>query len=290
MQGGQALLNAQTRVAGVIGDPVGHSLSPVIHNAAISAMGINWTYVAFPVAAGLGGEAVVAMRVLGIAGLSVTMPHKAAVALAVDRLTPTASRLGVANTVSRQGIELVGDATDGPGFVDALCQDEGWDPRGRHCVVLGSGAAARAVTLALAEAGARAVGIVGRRIHAASECAALAGSRGRVVLASEAAAADLVVNATPVGMASPVSGPGGQLLPFDLDPAWLSAGQLVADMIYSPSETALLSAARVRGARTVNGVGMLVHQAARQLELWTGDRVPTEVMAQAARRYLAASS
>ncbi len=140
---------AGTHVAGVVGDPVGHSLSPVLHNAAFSALGVDWVYVAFPVAAGRGAEAVAAMRTLGIAGLSVTMPHKPDVAGAVDRLTPVAARLGAVNTVARvargagalgaEGDELVGDNTDGDGFVDALRVDEGWDPAGRRCVVLGAG-------------------------------------------------------------------------------------------------------------------------------------------------------
>lgn len=285
MPGGEALLNARTRVAGVIGDPVGHSLSPVVHNAAIAAMGIDWVYVAFPVAAGLGAEAVAAMRALGVVGLSVTMPHKAAVARAVDRLTPTAARLGAANTVWRDGDVLVGDSTDGPGFVDALRHDQLWDPRGRRCVVLGSGAAARAVCLALAEAGAGSVGVVGRRAGAVDGCVALAHPVGAAVPADEVAGADLVVNATPVGMTS-ATGPPAVALPFDLDPRWLSAGQLVVDMIYSPAETAFLAAGAAQGARTVNGIGMLVHQAARQLATWAGQAVPTDVMARAARTYL----
>ncbi|MEZ5408763.1 MAG: hypothetical protein R2761_12110 [Acidimicrobiales bacterium] len=114
-----------TRLAAVIGDPVRHSLSPTIHNAAFAALGLDWVYVALPVAAGRGGEAVAAMRVLGIDGLSVTMPHKAAVAAAVDRRTAVAERLGVVNCVFTDGDELVGDSTDGDGFVRSLAHDNG---------------------------------------------------------------------------------------------------------------------------------------------------------------------
>jgi shikimate dehydrogenase len=144
-------LSAETRVAGVIGDPIGHSLSPVLHNAAFAALGLDWVYVAFPVAAGEGRAAVEAMRTLGISGLSVTMPHKGDVVAELDRLSPTAARLGVVNTISwahsPSGGELLGHSTDGAGFLDALQWDDGFDPAGRNCLVLGAGGAARAVTM-----------------------------------------------------------------------------------------------------------------------------------------------
>ena len=211
---------AATRLAGVIGDPVGHSLSPVLHNAAFEALDLDWVYVAFPVPAGQGAAAVAAVRTLGLAGLSVTMPHKAEVARAVDRLTPVAERLGVVNTVVARGEEIYGDSTDGAGFIDALRADEGFDPAGRRCVVLGTGGAARAVCLALAGAGASAVIVVGRRPDAVADCVALAGPAGRPGTVEEVDGADLVVNATPVGMDLPSTGAGaGQLLPFALDVA-----------------------------------------------------------------------
>src|SRR3954471_11304961 len=120
---------ASTRVAGVIGDPVRHSLSPVLHNAAFRATGLDWVYVAFPVAAGDGAVAVAAMRSLGIDGRSVTMPHKADVAAAVDRLEPAAAALGVANTVFTRDGELVGESTDGDGFLRALLSEAAFEPR-----------------------------------------------------------------------------------------------------------------------------------------------------------------
>ncbi len=168
---------AGTVVVGVIGDPVAHSLSPTLHNAALADLGLDWVYVAFPVPAGSGQAAVAAMRDLGIKGLSVTMPHKVGAALACDRLGPMAERLGVANTVTRARGELLGDSTDGPGFVDSLT-DQAWAPEGKRCLVLGAGGAARAVVLALAEAGARRVDVVGRRREQAEETAALAAQPG----------------------------------------------------------------------------------------------------------------
>jgi shikimate dehydrogenase len=277
-------------VAGVIGDPVRHSLSPALHNAAFAALGLDWVYVAFPVAAGQGAAAVAAMRTLDLAGLSVTMPHKADVVASVDRLGPTATRLGVVNTiswlVSPDAREVEGESTDGPGFIDALRGDDGFNPSGRACVVLGAGGSARSVVLALAEAGAASVVVAGRRAAAAAECAALAGPVGITVvpeadgpgspLAEAVAGADLVVNATPIGMAP------GDGVPFGLTAAHLRAGQFVADLIYTPAVTPLLAAARSLGAGTANGLGMLLHQAGRQVAIWTGRPAPLEVMSAAA--------
>ena len=139
-----------TRVAAVIGSPVRHSLSPVIHNAAFAALGIEWTYLAFDVAAGAAADALDAMRTLRLGGLSVTMPHKADAAAAVDRLTPEASSLGAVNCVSWDRGELVGHNTDGRGFVDSLEAAIGAAVAGRHCHVVGAGGAARAIVLAQA--------------------------------------------------------------------------------------------------------------------------------------------
>ena len=278
-------------MAGVIGDPVTHSLSPALHNAAFAALGLDWVYVAFPVAAGQGLAAVAAMRTLDLAGLSVTMPHKSDVVRGLDRLAPTAAQLGVVNTVSwassASGALLEGDSTDGAGFLDALRGDDGFEPTGRRCVILGAGGAARAVTLALAEAGARSVAVVGRRQEAAAGCAGLAGAVGRALtpvfsgedgstLTEVVRDADLVVNATPTGMAP------GDGLPFALDPTVLRRGQFVADLIYAPATTPLLGAARSRGAATANGLGMLINQAARQVAIWTGRPAPVEAMSAAA--------
>ena len=126
-------------MAAVIGDPVDHSLSPPIHNAAFRALDLDWIYVAFPVAAGDGALAVAAMRALSLQGLSVTMPHKADVAAAVDRVSVTAERLGAVNTVAWRSGALVGENTDGDGFLDALRLDEGFEPEGRRCLVVGAG-------------------------------------------------------------------------------------------------------------------------------------------------------
>lgn len=274
-------ITAATRVAGVIGSPVRHSLSPALHNAAFSASGAPWVYVAFEVPPGEAHRALDAMRVLGIGGLSVTMPHKEQVAVAVDELDPAAAALRSVNTVVAQSDgRLVGHSTDGAGFVASL-RESGVDPAGRRVVVIGAGAAGRAVVDALARAGAGAVEVVNRSRSRAEEAAQLAGAVGGVVEPTAVADADIVVNATSVGMGSDA---------LAVDPALLHAGQVVADLVYHPLETALLRAARLAGATTVDGLGMLVHQAALQQQLWLGALPDTAVMRGAALRELDARS
>jgi shikimate dehydrogenase len=170
---------------------------------------------------------------------------------------------------------LVGDSTDGEGLLAALARGAGFDPRAKRCVVIGAGGAARAVILALAEAGATEVVVVNRTAARAEIGAALAGEAGRVGSGADVASAELIVQATPVGMAAGDRS-GGDDLP--LDPDALHAGQVVADLVYYPLETPLLAAARTRGALTVGGIGMLVHQAALALQRWTGLEVPVEAM------------
>ena len=258
----------------MIGHPVDHSLSPVLHNAAFDAAGLDWVYLAFDVPPGGAGAALEGMRAMGIDGLSVTTPHKDDVARLVDRCSPTAERLGAVNTVVRAGAELVGESTDGQGFLDALLVDHAFEPAGRRCLVRGSGGAARAVILALAGAGAADVVVVpGRSVEKARVAAALAGQAGRVGGAEEADGADLGVNATTLGMA----GQGSEL---PLDPSLLGAGQLVADIVYPT--TPFVLAARRRGATACSGVGMLLHQAAAAFRLWTGQDPPLTAMSAAA--------
>jgi len=274
--------SAASSVVGVIGDPVTHSLSPLLHNAAFDALGLDWVSVAFPVAAGGVADALAGMRALGVVGLSVTMPHKRDAAAVVDECTPVAQRLGVVNCITQRAGRLVGDSTDGAGFVDALRRGSGFDPAGRRCLVVGAGGAARAVVLALADAGADEVVVVNRTASHAEEAAALAGTAGRVGVAADVAHAELVVQGTPVGMEGGAVVPGQASMPFD--PALLHGGQVVADLVYHPMVTPLLSAAEARGARTVGGLGMLVHQAALAIERWTQRDAPVEAMWAATQR------
>ncbi len=270
--------SGHTRVGAVIGDPVRHSLSPVIYNAAFAESGADWVFVAFEVAEGGAAAAVDAMRALDLGWFSVTMPHKTAVARCVDRLSDDAAALDAVNCVVNEDGVLVGESTDGEGFVRALAHETGFEPAERRCVVVGAGGAARAVVLALARAGAGDVVVVNRNAERAETAAALAGAVGRVGSEADAAGADLVVNATPVGMA------GSGALPLDVAP--FDGGAVVADLVYEPEVTPLVAAARARGLTAVNGLGMLVHQAALQLERVIGGPAPLEAMAAAARRGL----
>jgi shikimate dehydrogenase len=252
-------------------------LSPTIHNAAFAALGLDWTFAAFEVAPGDVARALDGMRALGVRGLSVTMPHKEDVAHLVDDRSDDAAALGAVNCVVPRGGRLFGENTDGPGFIDAL-REATFDPAGTRCVVIGAGGAARAVVLALARAGAREVGVANRTASRGDAAATLAGDAGRAVALDAVSGADLVVNATPIGMVD-------DALP--LDPQLLGAGQLVADLVYHPATTPMLAAAAAQGATTLNGLGMLVHQAARAFELWTGERPPIPAMRAAAEAELA---
>ncbi|MGH9277071.1 MAG: shikimate dehydrogenase [Acidimicrobiales bacterium] len=271
-------LSAATRLAAVIGHPVGHSLSPAMHNAAFRARRLDWAYVAFDVTPDALAAAVSGMRAFGLGGLSVTIPHKEGVARLVDELSGTAEALGAVNTVvAGQNGRLRGENTDGAGFLRALREGDGFDPAHRRCLVVGAGGAARAVVKALADAGASEVVVANRTRSRAEAIVGLAGDCGRVGVAEEAGEADLVVNATPAGMAG-----SGLEDALPLDPAHLGPGQLVVDLVPNPAITPLIEAARERGATAANGLGMLVHQAALAFRFWTGEDAPVDVMARAA--------
>ena len=262
---------SMTRVAGVIGWPVQHSLSPALHNAAFAAAGLDWVYGTFEVAPARATAALEALRVLGLGGLSVTTPHKEDVAAAVDDLSPAAHALRSVNTVVVEDDRLVGHSTDGDGFVASLAA-AAVDVTDLTVAVLGAGAAARSIVDALGRAGASSIAVVNRTAARAEEAAALAAAAD-VGTSDDVTSADVVVNATAVGM-------GTDELPLDV--AVLRSGQVVADVVYHPLDTALLRAATLAGCRTVDGLGMLVHQAVLQQVLWTGIRPDPAVLRAAA--------
>ena len=262
-------------MAAVIGDPVRHSRSPAIHNAAFAKVGLDWVFTSFEVPQGAGAATLEAMRVLDLAGMSVTMPLKAEVAAAADETSAAVRALGAANCiVPTGGGRLRAENTDVGGFVAALEADAGMSPEGLRAVLFGGGGAARAVAFALAAGGASEVTVVNRTASAAEITAGLAGPVGRAGTAKDAARADLVVNATPVGMGSDTSLP--------CDPALIRVGQVAVDLVYEPLETAWLAALRARGVQAHNGLSMLAFQAAAAFELWTGLPAPVDVMRAAA--------
>ncbi len=277
----RAAVGPSPRLVGVIGSPIAHSLSPRLHTAAFEALGLAgaWRSAAFEVPPDGADDALADMRRADVTGLSVTMPHKAEVAALVDGCTAVARRLGAVNCVVNDGGVLTGTNTDGEGFVASLWRGVGFDPGDKRCLVLGAGGAARAVVLALAGAGASSVVVANRTHERAVAAAALAGPAGAAVdlldpaLVRALGEADLVVNATPVGMDGAPD--GGE---WSTDPRRLGPGQVAADLVYAPRPTAWLAAARAAGATTLDGLGMLVHQAAAQLALWTRLDPPVEAM------------
>ncbi len=265
-----------TRVAAVIGNPIGHSLSPALHNAAFRDADLDWVYVAFSVAAGSAASALEAMVTLNLGGLSVTMPHKRDVAARCSQRSADAQTLQSVNcVVPLAGGQLLGESTDGEGFVRSL-RDADVDVKGRSVVLLGAGGAASAVALALARHGAQ-VAVHARKAEAAASIAALHASIapfGWEAREASVSDAEIIVNCTPLGMLGDTNSP--------IALASIRTGQVVCDLVYTPIVTPLLCAASERGAQTVDGLGMLIHQAALAFELWTGVVPDTEVMRAAA--------
>jgi shikimate dehydrogenase len=273
------LPNAETQLVGVLGYPVRHSLSPVMHNAAFRHLGLNWVYLAFEVPPPSLPDALRGMRALGMRGLNLTIPHKEAAVALVDALTPAAQAIGAVNTLYWHQGQLVGDNTDAAGFLHAL-QAAGWQPGGQ-ALVLGAGGSARAVIYALKKAGCR-VAIANRTLARAQQLQHAFGAEQVLPLQLEALrplmpAVQLIVNCTSLGME-----PDSEAMPpVPLDA--LPTEAWVCDLVYRPVQTRLLQAAQQLGLHTVDGLGMLVHQGALAFERWTGQPAPVEVMDKAIR-------
>ncbi len=282
-------ISATTGVCAVIGDPVEHSLSPTIHNAAFESCRLDMVYTAFHVKRGDLRGALAGVRSLGIHGLSVTIPHKVDILPLLDSIEPLAGRIGSVNTVTNRDGLLSGCSTDGPGALRAL-EAQQVDVTGRRILLLGSGGAARAIAFALADLSpAPSLEILGveeaelgkLRDDLVGACSASVrwALLDRDGIAAGIEAAEIVIHATPVGMAPKTE---ASLIPEGM----LRSDQVVFDAVYTPFETKLLRDARKAGARTVPGLGMFVHQAAIQFELWTGESAPVETMTDAVRRAL----
>ena len=278
----------------VIGWPLGHTLSPVMHQAALDELGLDAAYTALPTPPGTETDRFEDVRTGRLAGLNVTIPHKLAAFRAMDRLTPAAQRTGAVNTVIRDGPRLLGDNTDPYGFSQALRQFGNFDPADASVVVLGAGGAARAAVLALLDSGARRILIANRtpaRAHqlvndlqepdrAPIDSCALTDIRLPQLLA----AAQLLVNTTSVGMSGGPA-PADSPVPSDC----LHPNLFVYDIVYRPALTPLLAAAQQCGAPTLGGLEMLVMQGAASLQQWTGRPAPARTMLAAARAALNAS-
>lgn len=280
-------IDGKTRLVGLIGWPVEHSLSPAMHNAAFTELGLNWCYVPLPVHPERLGEGVKGLVALGFAGANVTVPHKEQVMAYLDALSPDAEAIGAVNTILVRGEKLIGYNTDWRGFLAALRQG-GFSPEGKQAVVLGAGGAARAVVYALASAESGVVILNRTMEHAEAlveDFSSLfpSGSFTYLPLIAEMLGeqvnnAHLLVNATPVGMWPDIN---RCLWPETVPlPGYLT----VFDLVYNPPQTKLLQRAAAAGARTISGLGMLVHQGAVAFQLWTGLEPPVEAMYEACRQ------
>jgi shikimate dehydrogenase len=273
-------IDARTQFCGVIGNPVGHSLSPAIHNAAFRKLGLNFVYLAWKVETL--GDAVNGLRALGnFRGASVTIPHKVAAMPFLDHVEMTAQRIGAINTIVAEKGELTGYNTDATGALKAL-KEGGAELKDRHIVVLGSGGAARAIAFALAvESGAVKLTLLGiddiERISLAQDIRSQAPLTvedfhlDETTLRRVLSDAHVLIHCTPVGMSPNTN---ATCIPASL----LHAGLSVMDIVYNPVETRLLKDAKHVGCRTIPGLEMFLHQAATQFELWTNQPAPVDVM------------
>ena len=287
-------ISSRTSFAAVIGDPVKHSLSPVIHNVGFQSLGIDWVYVACEVKEGEAQSALDAMKALGLRGLSVTMPHKTAIASLVDSVSSAAQALHSVNTVevATDG-SLVGHSTDGDGLVASLVE-QGVTVEGKTILILGAGGAARSVIDALQRHACRQIFVVNRSLDHAQTAVTLAPSIAHPIsiadiaaLTEAAANSDIIINATSVGMikGSEIVSKNVLVSPIAVD--LIRPDHIVMDLVYHPIETELLRQTRNRGALGIDGLGMLVHQAALQQQIWTGLVPDVSDMYQAALQALA---
>ncbi|TWU41724.1 shikimate dehydrogenase [Novipirellula artificiosorum] len=276
-------IDAKTTVCALFGHPVGHSLSPAIHNAAFEKLGLPYVYVAHDVEPGQVGKALEGVRAMGYRGLSVTIPHKVEAMLNVDEVDPTAQGIGCINTVVNDNGKLIGYNSDGLGALNAL-RDAGADPEGKQVLVLGSGGAARAIAVTLAcEAPPAELSILGVVKDERDRLVADAQLRGRAkvvgvemtndTLGDQIAKADIVMHCSPVGMHPKED---ASLVPAEL----LRKGLVVFDAVYNPRQTKLLKETEAAGGISIQGLEMFLGQAYVQFELWTGQKAPRDVMRQ----------
>lgn len=278
---------AKLKLFALIGDPVGQSLSPAMHNAAFRALGLKCAYIALRVPKPMLADAIAGVRGLDVAGLNVTIPHKISIISLLDELDESANLVGAVNTVKNNRGKLIGFNTDGEGALRALEEKIG-SVKGKEVVLLGAGGAARAIAFSLARAGAR-LTIANRTVPRAQALASAVeqklstnvkvASLNRAELTKALKNVDVLINATSVGMHPKID---KTLVRANM----MRRGLVVYDIVYKPLRTKLLREARRAGGKTIDGLGMLVHQGALAFEIWTGKRAPIKIMKAAAKREL----
>lgn len=276
----EAAVSYKAELVGVFGYPVAENPTGVMQEAAFQARGLNWRYLTIEVRAEDLEEAMTGLRAFNMQGVNLTIPHKVAVIQYLDRLSPEAELIGAVNTVVREGEQLVGHNTDGKGFLRSVRDDAGVDPAGKRIVFLGAGGAARAMSVELALAGADHITIVNRTPKRGQELALHLGEhtpteaqfvhwQGEYPVPPEA---EILVNATSIGLFPQID----EVPPVVM--ASIRPDLLVCDVIPNPPQTAFLRAAGTKGARTLDGLGMLVYQGAIAFQMWTGVEAPISVM------------
>lgn len=281
------MISAYTRPIFLLGDPLRHSLSPAMHNTAFAELKLDFVYLAMPVSSAQLHTAMQGFRAWRIPGANVTIPHKEAMLPLLDALCPNAQRAQAVNTLFWQDDLLVGDNTDVTGIMSELLalRQDWW---GKTAVLVGSGGAARAAAVALGDLGFAHIGLVARNLTAGigvtgvmkglfPDSAWSCHTSTTQMLLDLVSQADLVINATPIGMVGAATGMPMDRRLIDL----LGRETIVYDMVYNPSRTVLIEAAEARGLRAVNGIGMLVQQGAAAFTLWTGREAPVDSMRRA---------
>jgi len=276
-------ISYKAELVGVFGYPVAENPSVVMQEAGFRALGLNWRYLTIEVYEEDLADAMKGLRAYNMRGVNLTMPHKVAVLKYLDDISPDAMIMGAVNTVVRKGKQLFGENTDGKGFLTALGQDAGADPSGKRVVVFGAGGAARAITVELALAGAAHITVVNRTKKRGETLVGIltdnTGTEARFVSWEETfeipPETQIVVNATSIGFFPDVSAKP------DIEYDSITGDMIVCDVVPNPPYTPFLKEAKKRGARIVNGQGMVVYQGAIGFELWTGHEAPVDVMKKA---------
>lgn len=272
--------NYKLELVGVLGFPVAENPTCVMQEAAFAALGLPWRYLTIEVEPQALPDALRGVRAFGMQGINLTIPHKVAVMPLLDEISPSAAMIGAVNTVRRQGDRLIGENTDGKGFLRGVREEAGIDPAGKRIVVLGAGGAARAITVELALAGAAHFTVVNRSLERGQSLAADLRQRtgADVELLPWSSTyqvgpeADILINATSIGLF-----PNVDAMPA-VDLSVVCPDLLVCDVVPNPPDTRLIQAARSMGLRTLTGLPMLVYQGAIGFEMWTRLRAPEGVM------------
>ena len=280
--------NFKAELVACFGQPIAENPTGAMQEAAFRALGLNWRYLTVEVPPDKLRDAVLGMRAMGFQGINLTIPHKVAVIEYLDEIAPDAAIIGAVNTVRREGDRLIGENTDGKGFLRGVRIDAGVDPKNRRVAVLGAGGAARAIVTELALAGASDVLVLNRSTGRGQRMVADLAAKTKAPIRFEpwegayavGSDIDILVNATSIGLYPDVD----SMPPVDLSGA--HSGMLVSDVVFNPPETRLIQAARRRGLPVLDGLAMLVYQGVIGFELWTGRAAPESVMKDALRRAL----